>query len=76
MSLHKDLMRRLALLRQTALPIFFPATKATRPERSCCFSFRNTRIITSGVLTRLPSLKRVEISELDFMTSNAYEIKR
>ena len=66
-SRHTSRIRRFARFRQTALPSFFPAIKATRPFRSCCPSVLNTIKLSSGAFTRLPSLKRRVISALDLI---------
>ena len=76
-SLYTARMRLLARLRQTAFPSFLPATKAARPLWPCCFSFRITMSVISGVPIRLPSLKMKEISALDFITSKTdYTVRR
>lgn len=68
-SRQRALIRLFALFRQTALPSFFPAIKATRPERPCC-SVENTIKVRYGVCSRLPYENRWEISVLDVIVSN------
>ena len=68
-SRQSALILRFARFRQTAFPCFLPATKAARPLRPCCFSFRNTISVRSRDLSRRPFSKRAVISVLDFMTS-------
>lgn len=63
------LIRRFALLRHTALPDFFPAIKATRPWRPCCFA-GNTMSVRYGVRRRFPLENRSEMSALHLIASN------
>lgn len=71
-------IRLFARLRQTAFPFFFPAIKATRPSRSCCFiptlfsvlPRLPTMSVRYGVFRRLPAENRLEMSALDLIVSN------